>query len=300
MATIGSTSWRQKGYKRLVWYINDDKGRMQDDTSFPPIYHNIPGSTPQAAIATLEKCSEARNVKRKDSVSMYHEWISFHAEDRPSIEAMEDLAHKWIELRSKGQDAVCFARAHLHSKALHVHFAFGGSDLQGKALRLNNDDFLEIRRQHEKYQVEKYPEFTKSIVYLDKEKLKMLPAKEADQKKRSQHEFSRQKRLCENGKETKSHKDQCHDQVLQSLVSSQTFSEFEKAVQAKGLGLYRKGRRLEGITFKGKKYRFRSLGLDVSALRSIEQRRDSHETYQRNLAALTALRKPDKDREREK
>lgn len=281
-------------------YIYSDKGKMDNDKSFPPIYHNIPSSTPKAAIAELEQCSEARNFKRKDAVSMYHEWVSFHISDRPSIKALEDLAHKWIELRSKGQDAVCFARAHLHSKALHVHFAFSGTDLQGKALRLNKEDFLEIRRQHEKYQVEKYPELTRSIVYIDKEKLKMLPAKEADQKKRGQHEFSRQKRLRENGKETKSHKDQCHDQVLDSLVSSQTFSEFEKAVQAKGLALYRKGSRLEGITFKGKKYRFRSLGLDISALRSIEQRRDSHEAYQRNVAALTSLRAPGKDLEREK
>jgi hypothetical protein len=296
MATIGSTSWKQRGFKRLVWYINDDKGRMKDDTSFPPIYHNIPGSTPEAAIAALEKCSEARNVKRKDSVSMFHEWISFHADDRPSIEAMEDLAHKWIELRSKDQDAVCFARAHLHSKALHLHFAFSGTAIDGKALRLNNDDFLEIRRQHEKYQVEVYPELTKSIVYLDKEKLKMLPAKEADQGKRDQREFSRRKRT---GNE-KSHKDQCHDQVLESLTQSKSFNEFEKAVQAKGLGLYRRKGRLEGIAFKGKKYRFRSLGLDVSALRSIEQKRDSHEAYQRNVAALTTLRKPNKDREREK
>ena len=277
-------------------YIYSDKGKMDNDKSFPPIYHNIPGSTPKAAIAALEQCSEARNFKRKDAVSMYHEWVSFHISDRPSIKALEDLAHKWIELRSKDQDAVCFARAHLHSKALHVHFAFSGTDLQGKALRLNKEDFLEIRRQHEKYQVEKYPELTRSIVYIDKEKLKMLPAKEADQKKRDQRDFSRKKRT---GNE-KSHKDQCHDQVLESLVSSQTFSEFEKAVQAKGLGLYRKGSRLEGITFKGKKYRFRSLGLDISAFRSIEQRRDSHEAYQRNVAALTSLRAPGKDREREK
>ncbi|HEX2901327.1 MAG TPA: relaxase/mobilization nuclease domain-containing protein [Bacteroidia bacterium] len=277
-------------------YIYSDKGKMDKDTSFPAIYWNIPGSTPEAAIASLERCSESRNAKRKDAVSMHHEFLSFHAEDRPSIKAMEDLAYRWIELRSKGRDAVCFARAHLHSKALHVHFAFSGTDLQGKALSLNNDEFLEIRRQHERYQVEVYPELTRSIVYIDKEKLKMLPAKEADQKKRDQREFSRKKRT---GNE-KSHKDQCHDQVLESLVSSQTFSEFEKAVQAKGLGLYRKGSRLEGITFKGKKYRFRSLGLDISALRSIEQRRDSHEAYQRNVAALTSLRAPGKDREREK
>lgn len=269
---------------------------MKDDTSFPPIYHNIPESTPESAIEALRKCHEARKSKRKDGVTVYHEWLAFHVNDRPSIEVMEDLANRWIELRSKDQNAVCFARAHLHSKALHVHFAFSGTDLHGKALRLNNDEFLHIRRQHEKYQVEKYPELSRSIVYIDKEKLKMLPHKEADQKKRGQHEFSRKKRT---GNE-KSHKDRCHDQVIACLISSQTFSEFEIAIQSKGLGLYRRGSRLEGITFKGKKYRFRSLGLNVSALRSIDQRRNSHEVYQKNISSITQLRRSDRDQELEK
>jgi hypothetical protein len=281
-------------------YINSDKGRMENDRSFPPIYHNIPGTTPEAAISALEKCSERRTSKRKDAVSMTHEWISFHPHDRPTIHELEDLAHKWIELRSKGQDAVCFARAHLHSKSLHIHFAFGGTDLHGKALRLNNEEFLRIRQEHEKYQVEKYPHLSRSIVYLDKEKLKMLGKEESDKRKRGQHEFSRKKRLRESGKPERSHKENCQDIVLESLVSSQSFDGFEKSIQSKGLGLYRRGRRLEGITHKGKKYRFRSLGLDIATLTTIEQRRDNHEEYQRKVASLTASRSREKDKEREK
>jgi hypothetical protein len=302
MATIGSTSWKQRGFRRLVMYIYSDKGRMENDRSFPPIYHNIPGTIPEAAIAALEKCSERRTAKRKDAVSMTHEWISFHPQDRPTVQELESLAQKWIELRSNGQDVVCFARAHLHTKALHIHFAFSGTDLRGKALRLSYEDFFRIRQEHEKFQTEVYPHLSRSVVYLDKEKLKMLGKKESDKKKRGQRDFARKKRLRESGKPKKSHKEVCQELVLESLLQSQSFDGFEGAIQSKGLGLYRRGKsqRLEGIIFKKKKYRFKSVGLDANSLRSIEQKRESYEAYQGRVASLSTLRSKEKTKEREK
>lgn len=238
---------------------------MEDDRSFPPIFHNIAGSTLDDAVDALRECHEARSFKRKGAVCMHHEFISIHAEDHPSIPELEDLTYKWIELRSNGQDVVCFARAHLHTKAIHVHFAFSGTDLHGKALRLEKDQFLELRLAHEAYQLETYPHLSRSVVYHGKERQRS--AIQADRNKRGQRDFARQKREAKQGKVAKSYKEHLSEVLAEAF---KTTADIERRLALEKIAFYRRGHRLAGVIYQGKKFRFRSLGIDASPLQHLE------------------------------
>ena len=100
---------------------------------------------------------------------MYHEILSFHKADREHLtpEVLEDLTRKYLSLRAP--DGLAFASSHHDREHIHVHIVLSGTELRSsKTLRMDNPTFTRVRRQIEAYQLEKYPELTKSVVHLTK------------------------------------------------------------------------------------------------------------------------------------
>ncbi|MEL7534909.1 MAG: relaxase/mobilization nuclease domain-containing protein, partial [Bacteroidota bacterium] len=63
-----------------------------------------------------------RERKRTNSVILTHEILSFHPGDTPylSVEIIEDLARKYIELRNP--NGIYLGAIHLAKDHYHVHF----------------------------------------------------------------------------------------------------------------------------------------------------------------------------------
>lgn len=244
---------KTKDFARLVHYIEDDKGRNQDNSPFDKdfrVFHNISKPDINGAIAALKANDKYRKV-RKNSVVLYHEVLSFNPRDSKHITQpmVEDLAHKYIAIRA--EHGVCFAKPHVHDKHLHIHFLFSGVELENrKTLRMDNKKFREVKLDIERHQQQKYPELKHSIVYLDKVKKK-------EKSNPKEKEFQTKKRLKKQGKLSK--KEQVHELLQDALDKSDTLESFYNYVQEKqNLEVYKRKGKEEpnGIIFNGKKYRF--------------------------------------------
>ncbi|KAA3597465.1 MAG: hypothetical protein DWQ06_13760 [Calditrichaeota bacterium] len=272
---VKTVRWKNKNFKKLIDYINEDKGRASDDVF--TIFHNVKNPTAQGAVKSFRENDKFR-IKRKNGVVVYHEVLSFSEKDTNQIlnnsnsnllgnkynsnsnllAKLEKIAFQYIQIR--GKNALCFAKPHLSDKNIHIHFAFSGTEYRSKkTLRMSNQKFLEVRKGIEKFQMEKFPEIKNSIVYHKEKKVKK-------QKSCSDKEFQLKRRTGETDKEK-----------LKSILSqvfslSKSFEEFVGKVQEKKeFEIYTYRGKINGVIFKVRKYRFKTLGFGQEKFLKIHQ-----------------------------
>ena len=281
---------KTKDFARLANYIEDDKGRSQDNSPFDKnfrVFHNVQTPSVEGAIAALKANDKYRKV-RKGGVVLYHEVLSFSPKSKAHITQtiVEDLAYKYIRIRA--ENGVCFAKPHVHEKHIHVHFLFSGVELESnRTLRMDNSKFKEIRLEIERHQLQKYPELKHSIVYLNKEK----------QKEKSNvkgKEFQAQKRLKKEGKI--SQKERVHQLLQEAISKSDTLDDFYQNIEQQGLKIYSRGKNKKtGIVLEtGKKYRFSTV-LKHQWTNFQEQSK----TYSERMKRIKAARNREEQREQE-
>nr|WP_158867540.1 relaxase/mobilization nuclease domain-containing protein [Maribellus comscasis] len=257
---------KSQKYRRLVNYIMSDRGRVRADNTFT-ICHNL-RSTDTEEIIKEFVANDTFRKRRKRSVVAYHEMITFSPKDADSLnlEVLEDISRKYIELR--GDRALCLAVPHLENKSLHVHFCFSGTEYRSpKTLRLDNKAFRELRLEMERFQQEQYPELKNSLVYLnawEKQQVKeqgklQLSAPEEQLKKRT-------------GKATD--KEQLSSLVQHCFQNSASRDDFFQKLISEGLELYQYRNKVNGLLWKGRKFRFRTLTLTNTQLAQLEKGMD--------------------------
>ena len=280
---------KTKDFARLANYIEDDKGRSQDNSPFDKnfrVFHNVQTPSVEGAIAALKANDKYRKV-RKGGVVLYHEVLSFSPKNKAHItQAMvEDLAYKYISIRAK--NGVCFAKPHVHEKHIHVHFLFSGVELESsRTLRMDNSKFKEIRLEIERYQL-KYPELKHSIVYLNKEKRR-------EKSNVKDKEFQAKKRLKKEGKI--SQKERVYQLLQEAISKSDTLDDFYKNVEKQGLKIYSRGKnKRTGIILEtGKKYRFSTVLKDQWI-----DFKEKSKTYSERMERIKAARNREKQQKRE-
>ena len=282
---------KTKDFARLVNYIEDDKGRSQDNSPFDKdfrIFQNIPKPDVKGAIEALKANDKYRKV-RKGGVVLYHEVLSFSPKDRAAItqSMIEDLAYKYINIRA--ENGVYFAKPHVHEKHVHIHFLFSGVELESKkTLRMDNSKFKEVRLEIERQQM-KYPELKHSIVYLNKDKKK-------EKSNVKDKEFQAKKRLKKDGKLSK--KEQVFELLQEALNKSDTLENFYNYVHEKqNLEVYKRKGKEEpnGIIFNGKKYRF-----STALKEKWTDFKEQSKTYSDRMERIQSARKLEKEQELEK
>ena len=130
----------QESFRYLADYILSDKGRSDEKETFT-VYHNLYKSDLDGVVQQFEENDQYRR-KRKNGVVLFHEILSFSRENKEhlSVETLEDIAHKFTELR--GKDALCLAKPHVHNENVHLHFMFSANEFHSsKGLRLSNKEF---------------------------------------------------------------------------------------------------------------------------------------------------------------
>jgi len=254
-------SRKTASFSQLLAYIAGE-GKVQGD----PITHNLytDGSNietvNQAFLANARYCPP-----RKNGVILYHEILSISGGDRSQVthEILTDLAQKYIALRAA--EALVFGTIHFEDNP-HVHLMISGNlSHRPEKLRLSQSEFNRIKRDLERYQKENYPQLTHSLVFeqgrgRDEQKgtsvYHKIPRKSSEQE--------RARRRNRQGIAANSQKDCLRDHVRLSLVGAFSVSDFSERLRKHDISLYSRRNNLSGVVFQGKKYRFRTIGLDAS------------------------------------
>ncbi|KAA3595846.1 MAG: hypothetical protein DWQ06_16640 [Calditrichaeota bacterium] len=276
---VKTKRWKNTNFKKLINYINEDKGRA-DKEAFS-IFHNIKFPTVHGAVKSFRENDKFRK-KRKNGVAIYHEVLSFSEKDteqillsseynlnrkifenkynlnRKILEKLFQIASQYIEIR--GKNALCYAKPHLSDKNIHIHFAFSGTEYRSqKTLRMSNKRFLEVRKGIEKFQMEKFPEIENSIVYHKEKKEKTASL--------SDREFQLKRRVRK--KQTDKEKLKILFQTVFNF--SKSFDDFVKNLSEKNFEIYTYRGKTQGVIYKGRKYRFKTLGFEREKFFKIHQ-----------------------------
>jgi hypothetical protein len=234
------------------------KERMFDETgrSFI-ITHNIVGKNINEWEVQFKENETYRKQKRKDSVFVNHDIISFHKKDSKniSLEKMEDMAREYIKIRNpKG---MYIAVPHFDKEHYHIHICTSGIEYHtGKSLNLLKSELVNVKKRIQDYQMEKYPELSNSIVQHGKKEKSLHTEKEYQYKQRT-------------GRETNK------EQVLKMLNAC-----YEKAISKEdfffkfkecGLSTYNRNGILTGVLFANRKFRLSRLGFTKEKLLELDK-----------------------------
>lgn len=245
-----------KGTNRLVDYIISDKERIQNikDTFF--IAHNMYGDEAEHFKEAFN-ANEQYRKKRKRGVVAYHEILSFSPLDNISLKELEVLSLKYIELRAP--DALVLAKPHIEDGHYHVHFLISGTACcSSKVMRLDDKAFKALRKDMELYQLRKYPHLSNSIVYLTAKEQERSLRQRQDQQARKDRGVQAKKRI---GKHQKLDKEKLVIAINKMVDYSQSKVDFFNYLQQQNLQHYYYREKLAGVIYKGRKYRFTTLGV---------------------------------------
>lgn len=236
-----------------------DENRLYDkeNRSFI-VTHNLKGKKIEKWVTQFKENEKFRKRKRKDSVILTHEIISFHKDDSENItvEKLKEIAREYINKRNiKG---IYVAVPHFDKEHYHIHICASGVEYRvGKSLRMSKAGFQKLKKDIQNYQVERYPELSKSLVEHDKKRKSRITEKEYQQKLRT-------------GRATK------REQVLEIMEScfkaSSSRNEFYKRLKGCGLETYQRSGKITGVVLDKVKFRLNRLGFPVDRIEELDKR----------------------------
>lgn len=251
-------SFKKPDFQKLLEYLLSDENRLYDkgDRSFI-ITHNLKGRKIENWVTQFKENEKFRKRRRKDNVILTHEIISFHKDDSENItvEKLRDIAKKYIQRRNiKG---MYVAVPHFDKEHYHIHICASGVEYRfGKSLRMSKAGFQKLKKDIQNYQLEHYPELSKSLVAHDKKRKGRITEKEYQQKLRT-------------GRATKK------EQILEILEScfkaSSSKNEFYEKLKDQGLGIYQRSGKTTGVVLDKIKFRFNRLGFPNERMEDLER-----------------------------
>jgi hypothetical protein len=241
-----------KSHKRPVFakvlnYMLNNTDRLFDKEgkSFA-ITHNLKGNSIEAWEKQYKHNETYRLRKRKDSVLLTHEILSWHRDDAKHItlSKMESMAREYLHLRnSKG---LYVAVPHFDKDHYHIHILASGIEYKtGKSLRFSKADFHKLKKDIQQYQLERFPELSKSIVAHGKKNHTRLSDKEYQVKLRTGRETEKVKVI----------------RLLESCFKKANSMEmFYKLLKDSEVQIYERRGKMTGVILKEYKFRFSRLG----------------------------------------
>jgi hypothetical protein len=213
-----------------------------------------------------------RKRRRKDSVMLTHEIISFHKDDSEniSIEKLEEIAREYINQRnSKG---LYVAVPHFDKEHYHIHICASGVEYRyGNSLRMTKAGFQKLKKDIQNFQIERFPEISKSLVAHDR--------KGKSQKLRT-------------GRANK--KENVREAIESCLKTSRSKNEFYTKLKESGLEIYKRSGKITGVTLDNMKFRFARLGFTDERLEDLNhsdtRRKDLHEIRTKQVKTITRKR----------
>lgn len=245
-------------FKRLLSYMFDtDKHQLYDPRGNSLlITHNIKGNSIEEFDRQLKLNESRRKQKRKGQVYSYHEILSWRNEDTKNItvDKLEDIAREYIQ--RKNPKAIWIFTAHWEKKNVHLHALSSGAEYRtGKSSRISKEEFGQLKKDIQIYQLQQYPEISHSAVKHGKKDITKSTEKEFQFKLRTKQKSDREQVA----------------EVLQSCYKqSKSKDDFAKRLTENGLETYMRGKTL-GIIYNKRKYRLNKLGFSAELLRELDK-----------------------------
>ncbi len=250
-------SFKKPHFGRLLKYMTDEKKHLFDGKggSFA-ITHNLKGLTIDKWEKQFMDNDKFRNVSRKDSIYLSHEILSWHKDDAKdlTLDKMKEIATEYINKRNPNGMYVCVP--HFDKDHYHIHICASGVEYRtGKALRLSKADFGTLKKDIQRYQIEKFPEVSKSVVEHGKKSKNNLSEKEYKLKQRT-------------GKETQ--KEQLIGMLKTCYKKAESKEDFYNKLKDCGIKTYERGGKISGVVFDDTKHRFKGLGFEEKFIERLD------------------------------
>ncbi len=250
----------------IVNYVFDGIPK-QKDFRWIAMHNLSKGANRESIISEFEEnaryLQQRKNPLRK-KVYKYHEILAFAKDSTPNLtkEKLQTIIKEYIRLRDPSNSALAICVPHYESgKSIHLHLVMSSNHLlsnKSSDMRMDNAFYYELRRNIERITLKHFPELHQSTVYLDKKEIvQLLPKKILAE--RNEQENSTHKDF---GKQTK--KQMVADTIRVILDRSTSLNEFINRVNARdNFETYSRNGRLTGIITNGKKYRYKTLGIQL-------------------------------------
>jgi len=264
-------SHKRPAFEKILNYMLHSKDRLfnKEGKSFIAT-HNLKGNSISEWTKQYKVNEEFRLRKRKDSVYLTHEILSWHKDDAKHITLakMEDMAREYVRLRNPR--GIYLAVPHFDREHYHIHILASGIEFRtGKSMRLSKQNLQKLKKDIQQYQIERFPELSKSVVEHGKKEKSLVSDKEYQLKLRTGRETEKEKLLG----------------LLKACYRKSTSREsFYKMINECGLKTYDRGGKIRGVVYKDYKFRFKRLGfteeringLDRSGIRQNELSKSRH------------------------
>lgn len=220
----------------------DEKERLFDaeGKSFV-ITQNLHGKSLDGWVKQFKENEKFRLRKRKNSIYLNHEIISFHRDDTRylSMKKLEQLVREYFRLRGN-----MLAVATVHYDRFHVHIHICSSAIEyrtGKSMRMSRKEFADLKKNIQQYQVEQFPELSRSVVRHGRKATGKITDKEIQLTQRT-------------GKISK--REQVRQIVQDCYQWASSAEEFYSLLKERGMDTYVRGGKVYGVVCAGMKYRF--------------------------------------------
>jgi hypothetical protein len=180
-------TYKRPTFKYLLDYMMNDRERLSDkDGRGFVITHNMRGKSIDGWAAQFKQNETYRLRKRKNSVYLNHEIISWHKDDvkNLSVEKLQKMVGEYIKLRNK--NGMYVAVPHFDRDHVHVHICSSAIEYRtGKTMRMSRMEFSNLKKNIQQYQIEKFPELSKSVVRHGRKSKAFTTDKEIQYKRRT-------------------------------------------------------------------------------------------------------------------
>lgn len=255
MPIVKIKTYKKPKFEYLLRYMLDGKERLlgADGKSFV-LTHNLRGKTIDGWVKQFQENETHRLRKRKNSVYLNHEIISFHRDSTKhlTMEKLELLVREYIRLRG---NAMVVATAHFDKFHVHLHLCTSAIEYRtGKSMRMSRSEFATLKKDLQQYQVERFPELSKSVVRHGRKTKGWGTEKEMQFKLRT-------------GKMSK--REMVKAIVAECYRKAKSEEEFYEMLKTEGMETYVRGGRVYGVVFEKRKVRFKKLGIETKRMNKI-------------------------------
>lgn len=260
-------SHKRPVFRKVLEYMLNNTDRLFDKTgkSFA-ITHNLKGNSIEAWVRQLKHNESFRLRRRKDSVLLTHEILSWHRDDAQHITLakMEAMAREYI--RQRNAKGMYVAAPHFDKENYHIHiFASGVEYKTGKSLRVSKLGLQKIKKDVQQYQVEHFPELSKSVV---------PHGKKSSPRNEKEYQFK-----LRTGRETE--KEKIIRIMKDCFKKSNSPKEFLSLIDQSGFQAYERGGRITGIICNGYKFRFNRIGFAEERLMELNKHKERTQNLQK-------------------
>jgi hypothetical protein len=244
-------------FKQLLNYMINGKDRLFDkeNKSFC-ISHNLKGNSIDEWTKQFQTNELKRLRKRKDSVRITHEILSWHKDDAKhiTIEKLNDIAKEYIKQRNP--IGLYVAVPHFDKDHYHIHIcASGVENKTGRSLRLSKADLSKLKKNIQQYQISRYPELSKSVVAHGKDPRKRVTDREYHFKSKAGRETDKEQLIG----------------ILKTCYKKASSPEsFYSLLKECGLSTYERSKKVTGVLLNGRKFRFSRLGFSEERIMALD------------------------------